>query len=191
MNIMNNSPMDEPYIKISRVKLACAIAVAADLLEFPITWLESFQMEFLILIGRAAGVLLDCAVGWALSTLLGFNWVFLPSFIAEVLPTVDLFPSWVASVAFVVWQRKKQEQTQPQSQALRPLIDVEQIKTVGASLVSRLSLPSASTTQPLAETPPPIKPLHERLQSLHDLHDKNLISQAEYEVKRQQVLAEM
>jgi hypothetical protein len=99
-------------------------------------------------------------------------------------------------VAYVVWQRKKQQQGQPQSQQLRPLIDVEQIKTVGASLVSRLTLPAPATPLALEETPvetsSPKEPPHEkRLKNLKELHAKELISQTEYEAKRQQVLAEI
>ncbi len=38
--------------------------------------------------------LLDIAVAWALTRLLGWHRIFLPSFVAELVPGVDLVPSW-------------------------------------------------------------------------------------------------
>jgi hypothetical protein len=185
------NPLDEPDIKINRVKLAFAIAVLADILEFPVIWLESWQWEWVILVGRAVGVVLDSCVMFALTKLLGFHWAFVPSFVLEVIPTIDMFPSWVACVAYVVWERKKQQQAQLPSTPLRPLIDVQEVKAIGASIVSRLALP-AHTVAPAQIPPPPPEPPHEtRLLKLKDLHEKSLISGTEYETKRQQILAEL
>lgn len=118
-----------------------------------------------------------------------WHWAFVPSFVLEVIPTLDMFPPWVACVAYVVWERKRKQQAQLESLPLRPLIDVQEVKAIGASIVSRLAPP------PLAAIPvqkPPLlppEPAHEkRLQSLTDLRDKNLISLTEYEAKRQQIL---
>lgn len=194
---MNNSPMDEPYVRINRIKLAFAIAVIADLFEFPVTWFEHWEWEWVRLMGRAMGLVLDCCVMGIMVKILGFNWVFVPTFFVEVIPTLDLFPSWVGAVAYVVWQRKKSQQmAQGQTPALRPLIDVQEVKSISASLVSRLTLPAASPVPAQAvtaeQTPTPAEVAAEqRLQRLSDLRDKNLISQAEYESKRQQILAEI
>jgi len=183
--------MDETDVRINRVKLAFAIAIIADLMEFPVIWLETFQWDSIVLFGRAIGVVLDACVMFILSKLLGFHWAFVPSFVLEVIPTLDIFPSWVACVANVVWERKRKQQAQLESSPLRPLIDVQEVKAIGASIVSRLAPP------PLAAIPaqkPPLlpKPAHEkRLQSLADLRDKNLISPTEYEAKRQQILSEI
>jgi hypothetical protein len=191
------NPMDEPEIRINRVKLAFAIAVIADLCEFPVTWFEHFGWEWVQLMGRAAGLVLDCCVMWVLTKVLGFNWVFVPSFLIECIPTLDLFPSWVGAVAYVVWQRKKSQQMpQGQSPALRPLIDVQEVKAIGASLVSRLTLPAAPTLPAQSATPEETHTSAEaaaeqRLQRLAELRDKNLISQTEYEAKRQQILADL
>jgi hypothetical protein len=185
-------PMDEPDVRINRVKLAFAIAIIADLMEFPVIWLETFQWDSVVLFGRAIGVVLDACVMFILSKLLGFHWAFVPGFVLEVIPTLDMFPSWVACVAYVVWEKKRKQQAQLQSSPLRPLIDVQEVKAIGASIVSRLAPP------PLAAIPVPKPPLlppepaHEkRLQSLADLRDKNLISPTEYEAKRQQILSEI
>jgi hypothetical protein len=41
---------------------------------------------------------IDIATAVILSGLLGFRWVFLPTFIAELVPFVDLAPSWTLAV---------------------------------------------------------------------------------------------
>jgi len=42
--------------------------------------------------------LLDIAVAWMLIRLLGWHWAFLPSFVAKVVPGVDLVPTWTMAV---------------------------------------------------------------------------------------------
>ncbi|HEY2392290.1 MAG TPA: hypothetical protein VGK22_14040 [Candidatus Angelobacter sp.] len=44
---------------------------------------------------------LDVAVGAMLIKLLGWHWAFLPTFAAEMMPGLDLFPTWTAAVFFV------------------------------------------------------------------------------------------
>jgi hypothetical protein len=43
---------------------------------------------------------IDIAVAIALTWLVGFHWAFLPTFIAEIVPFVDLVPSWTLAVFF-------------------------------------------------------------------------------------------
>jgi hypothetical protein len=42
--------------------------------------------------------LLDVVVAWMLIRLLGWHWAFLPSFVAKVVPGVDLVPTWTMAV---------------------------------------------------------------------------------------------
>ena len=51
--------------------------------------------------------LLDVVVGFALVRMLGWHWAFLPSLIAEVVPGMDLFPTWTAAVLYVTHERMK------------------------------------------------------------------------------------
>jgi hypothetical protein len=90
--------MDETDVRINRIKLAFAIAIIADLMEFPVIWLESFGWDSVVLFGRAIGVVLDACVMFILSKLLGFHWAFVPSFVLEVIPTLDMFPSSPRSI---------------------------------------------------------------------------------------------
>jgi hypothetical protein len=181
--------MDDPEVRINRVKLAFAIAIIADLMEFPVIWLEGFGWDWVVLLGRAIGVVLDACVAFILSKLLGFHWAFVPGFILEVIPTLDIFPSWVACVAFVVWERKRKQQAEQQQKTLRPIIDVQEVKAIGAKIVSRLTGPLPAAIPVQSENTQPSEEAHEtRLKSLADLRDKNLISQEEYDAKRQKIL---
>ena len=47
---------------------------------------------------------LDVIVGAILIKLLGWHWAFLPSFAAELVPGLDLFPTWTAAVFFATRQ---------------------------------------------------------------------------------------
>mgnify|MGYP005810581215 CR=1 FL=1 len=44
---------------------------------------------------------LDLVVGAWLTKVMGWHWAFLPSFVAELVPGLDLFPTWTAAVFFV------------------------------------------------------------------------------------------
>ncbi len=84
----------------SRILLARFIALAADLLQ--IVALPAFF---------PGGVapwddVLDLTIGAVLTFLLGWHWLFLPTFVAELLPVVDILPTWTAAVWFVT--RRKQ-----------------------------------------------------------------------------------
>lgn len=43
---------------------------------------------------------LDVAVAGAMTWLVGWHWAFLPSFVAELVPGLDLVPTWTAAVFF-------------------------------------------------------------------------------------------
>jgi hypothetical protein len=181
--------MDKPKLTKEKIIAAFAVAVIADALEFPITGAELTIVGAPA--GEAAAVVLDCAVMGALTKILGFHWAFLPSFLVEVVPGLDLLPTWVGCVAFVVWQRKKEQAQAPPIHAT--VVDVQEAEIISVSPAPRLTSPPPLLTPALAVTPPQAPPLNgvaveHRLKSLNELRDKNLISQTEYESKRQQIL---
>jgi hypothetical protein len=51
--------------------------------------------------------ILDLGVGAALVYLLGWNWELLPSFLAKLVPGVDLVPFWTLAVANVYRRSKR------------------------------------------------------------------------------------
>jgi hypothetical protein len=89
-----------------RVLAARIIAVVAD----------AVQLGFLPLFvgGAPAGfdAVLDVAVGAAMVALLGWHWAFLPAFALELLPAVDLAPTWTIAV-FIATRRMGQPGSPP------------------------------------------------------------------------------
>jgi hypothetical protein len=181
--------MDQPKLTRNRIILAFAIAVIADVIQFPIT--AATATGIFAIPGELADFMVDCAVMVATCLLLGFHWALLPTLFVEIIPGLDLLPTWTACVAFVVWQRKK-EQTPP---LVRPVVDVHAVEVVRAPpdarhTVSPPPLPARVAIPPPA--PPPIETAVEsRLRRLDELREKGVISQAERDTKRQQILAEL
>ncbi|HXJ69595.1 MAG TPA: hypothetical protein VNM39_11860 [Verrucomicrobiae bacterium] len=85
---------------MSRVWTARGLALAADVV----------QVVFLPLFGEGFASpfndVLDVMVGLALVWLVGWHWAFLPTFAAEMLPGIDIFPSWTTAVWFATRARK-------------------------------------------------------------------------------------
>lgn len=48
-----------------------------------------------------ADTVLDLATAAILIKILGWHWAFLPTFAAEMIPGLDLFPTWTTAVFFV------------------------------------------------------------------------------------------
>ena len=93
-----------------RIWLAFATAIAADGLQIalgPIGW--AFLDE-----------ILDVMAMITTSLLLGFHPLLLPTFIIELVPGVDMFPTWIGCVAAVVLLRKQQQRPPPPSPADAP-----------------------------------------------------------------------
>jgi len=130
--------MAKPDLTKKRIVLAYVVAVAADVLEFPITALEN--TGFGIIPGELAAGVVDAVVFGIMTRLLGFHWLFLPSFVLEAIPEIDVLPTWVGCVAYVVWQRKKERAQLPPP----PAIPVTDTPTSGAAAAKRLKPPGAS-----------------------------------------------
>ena len=86
-------------MKLREHRLAWAIAVAADALQI---------LAFPLFAEGGASPLdtvLDVAVAAVLTRILGWHWAFLPTLAAELIPGVDLIPTWTAAVYFVTRQQ--------------------------------------------------------------------------------------
>jgi hypothetical protein len=79
---------------------AMVLAVAADALQLLI-----FPLFVAGAISPAEDVL-DLGVGAMMVHLLGWHWEFLPSFLAKLVPGIDLVPFWTIAVANV-WRKEK------------------------------------------------------------------------------------
>jgi hypothetical protein len=84
-----------------RLRTAFFVAMIADVLEmvvFPL-FVEGFDSP--------AADLIDLGIGGVLTWLLGWHWEFAPSFVAKLMPGVDLVPLWTLAVANV-YRKSKQ-----------------------------------------------------------------------------------
>jgi hypothetical protein len=91
-------------LKSPEHRLAWLVAIAADTLQivaFPLFAPGGIS---------PADTVLDLAVAAILSRLLGWHWAFLPSLLAELVPGLDMFPTWTAAVLFVTRQRVRTQE---------------------------------------------------------------------------------
>jgi hypothetical protein len=86
-------------LKSPEHRLAWAVALAADALQSAVLPLFA-EGGF-----SPADSLLDLVVGVLLIRLLGWHWAFLPTLAAELIPGIDLFPTWTAAVWYVTRQQ--------------------------------------------------------------------------------------
>lgn len=83
-----------------RLRVAMGLAVLADIVQMAV-----FPL-FVEGAASPADDVLDLCVGAALSWLLGWHWEFLPSFLAKLVPGVDLVPLWTLAVGNVYRKSK-------------------------------------------------------------------------------------
>lgn len=87
--------------RLTRVRILFAIAVAAaadglQLLLGPLGW--TFADE-----------IIDVITMLLISWLVGFHMLLLPTFVVELIPMVDMLPTWTACTAAVVGLRKREQ----------------------------------------------------------------------------------
>ena len=81
-----------PLSPRSRFRAALILAVAADAFQI---FLSPFFVQGAL---SPADDVLDVGLALVLSKLLGWHWEFLPSFVAKLVPGVDLVPFWTLAV---------------------------------------------------------------------------------------------
>jgi len=87
----------------SRFRVAIVLAIvpdAAQIIGFPLFAEGALSVQ---------DDVLDLMVAAVLSWLVGWQWEFMPSFIAKLVPGVDLVPFWTLAVINVYRRRKKLE----------------------------------------------------------------------------------
>ena len=89
-----------PASRAGHARAALVIAVGADLLQF-------VALPF-FLPGAVSpwDDVLDVVVGLVLIRMLGWHWVFLPAFVSELVPGLELVPTWTAAVLFAIRTRR-------------------------------------------------------------------------------------
>jgi hypothetical protein len=81
-----------------RAKIAFRIALGVDALQIVV-----FPLLFP---GTPWNNVLDVLTGIFMVAMLGWHVAFLPTFLAELIPFVDLFPTWTVAVLFITRKRK-------------------------------------------------------------------------------------
>jgi hypothetical protein len=100
-----------------RFQTAMVLAIVADALQiivFPL-----FVQGAL----SPADDILDLGIGAAMIHLLGWHWEFLPSFLAKLVPGVDLVPFWTLAVANVYRKSKRIAVTAEESHQQHPKLE--------------------------------------------------------------------
>jgi hypothetical protein len=80
---------------VVRRRVARVLAISVDALQIVV-----FPIFFPGVLAPLNNVV-DVVTGIAMVLLLGWHVAFLPTFLAELIPFVDLFPSWTLAVLFV------------------------------------------------------------------------------------------
>lgn len=100
----------------SRFRAAMVLAIVADALQiivFPL-FVEGALSP--------ADDILDFGIAAILINLLGWHWEFLPSFLAKLVPGVDLVPFWTMAVANVYRKSKQIAVTEEESRQQQPAL---------------------------------------------------------------------
>jgi hypothetical protein len=112
--------MTDDAITISpgpRFRTAMILAVIADALQI---------IVFPVFIEGAispADDILDLGIGAAMINLLGWHWEFLPTFLAKLVPGVDLVPFWTLAVANVYRKSKRMAAATEESDQEHPKLE--------------------------------------------------------------------
>ena len=88
-----------------RLRVARIIAIAADVLQ--ILLFPAFAAGWISPLNDA----LDVVVAVIMVRLVGWHFAFLPTFVAELVPGVDLVPTWTAAVWFATRGRVPERRT--------------------------------------------------------------------------------
>jgi hypothetical protein len=108
----------KPLLTRRRVWIARGVAVLADLVQLG---LAPLFIEGGLSVLDAV---LDVVVAGILTFLVGWHWAFLPAFLVEFTPGLDLVPSWTLAVLLATRDRGTQETIPPPGR----VIDAEVVR---------------------------------------------------------------
>ena len=100
----------------SRFRIAMMLAIIADTLQVVV-----FPLFVEGALSPATDIL-DFGIAAVLVHLLGWHWEFLPSFLAKLVPGVDLVPFWTIAVANVYRKAKRNAVAADESREQRPAL---------------------------------------------------------------------
>jgi hypothetical protein len=100
-----------------RFQTAMVLAIIADTLQIV---LLPFFVEGAI---SPADDILDLGIGAAMINLLGWHWEFLPTFLAKLVPGIDLVPFWTLAVVNVYRKSKRIAVAPEEGRAEQPKLE--------------------------------------------------------------------
>lgn len=108
----------QPTLTTRRIWIARGLAVVADLVQIGLAplFLEGGLSVF--------DAVLDISLAAILTLLVGWHWAFLPTFVVELTPGIDLVPSWTIAVLVATRQANVSGTASPQGR----VIDVEPVR---------------------------------------------------------------
>ena len=95
-----------PVLTRRRIWLAYGVAVVADGLQLLLAPLNIVGWLFL-------DDVIDVIAMFLLTLILGFHPLLLPTFVAELIPVMDMLPTWTGCTALIVALRRKQQAPAP------------------------------------------------------------------------------
>jgi hypothetical protein len=98
-----SGPFPAPRLTRTRMALAVIVALAADAVQVPLSPLGWLFFDEIIDIAVMALTV------WAI----GFHLLLLPTFLLEVLPGIEILPTWTGCVITVIILRKREQRTPP------------------------------------------------------------------------------
>lgn len=93
-------------ITSTQARFAMLLAIAVDLMQAPAT-----VAQLSVALAAPVEVIdmaVDAIVAIVMTRLLGFHWALAPGFLAEIVPVVDIAPSWTIAVYAVTQARKRE-----------------------------------------------------------------------------------
>jgi hypothetical protein len=96
----------EVRVTASRARLALALAVLVDAIQVPLQGASLTGIGTLP--AEAIDLAIDAATALIISRLIGFHRALLPTLALELIPFIDLAPTWFVCVSYVISRRKKE-----------------------------------------------------------------------------------
>lgn len=96
----------EVRVTASRARLALALAVLVDAIQLPLQGASLTGIGTLP--AEAIDLAIDAATALIISRLIGFHWALLPTLALELIPFVDLAPTWFVCVTYVISRRRQE-----------------------------------------------------------------------------------
>lgn len=128
---------------VARVRLARSLALLADF--FQVIAFPLFFQGGLSPLSDA----LDIGMAIVMTLLLGWHWAFVPTMITELIPVLDLFPTWTIAVFYVTrGQAHETEPAEPQARQIKDITPPRGRESVGGAPASEPSpAPSRESSQ--------------------------------------------